>query len=307
LTISETAAGKAGMQFILIMSTLGRTDDLVRFFNSLIVQDAFDCQIYLCDQNQDRRLEPIILEWSDRLSVRVVRSETGLSRGRNAALAAALAEHHPEDAEKNCIVAFPDDDCWYSKGVLAKVAAAFMSSPETSGVTARSLNERGVPSAASSPNVKLQLTPRNLFRGSIGISYCIFLRLATVKMVGLFDETLGAGSGTPWGAGEESDYLLRAIRRGARLYYDPNIQIHHPDKAAISDASRFLAYARGHGRVLRLNGYSWATVAKDVVVALSAFIVKSVLGGHIMYTYLYRAWGYIAGYRARVPRDGRCL
>jgi GT2 family glycosyltransferase len=288
------------MRFILIMSTLGRTDDLVRFFSSLSAQGGFDCKIYLCDQNEDRRLEPIVSAWSDRLSIRVVRSGRGLSRGRNAALAAALADIDPQEDHQNSIVAFPDDDCWYSDDVLSKVSAVFSRHPEISGITGRSVNEKDVPSAARSPNVPMALTPRNLFRGSMGISYCIFLRFKVVQKVGLFDETLGVGSGTPWGAGEESDYLLRAIRQGAHLHYQPEIHIHHPDKTAMADPSRFLAYARGHGRVLRLNGYSWITVGKDVVVALVAFIAKSALEGHIMYPYLYRAWGYIAGYRAPV-------
>jgi len=298
LTGAENATD--GMRFVLIMSTLGRTDDLVRFFDSLCMQGDFGCKIYLCDQNEDGRLAPIVSAYSDRLSIRVVRSERGLSRGRNAALAAALAELDPEEAEKNCIIAFPDDDCWYPRDVFSKVAAFFSSRAEISGVTARSVNEKGVPSAASSPDAPKELTARNLFRGSMGISYCIFLRFKVVQSVGLFDETLGVGSGTPWGAGEESDYLLRAMRQGARLCYEPDILVHHPDKAAISDSSRFLAYARGHGRVLRLNGYSWATVAKDVFVALAAFTVKSALKRHIMYPYLYRAWGYIAGYSAPV-------
>jgi GT2 family glycosyltransferase len=288
------------MRFILIMSTLGRTDDLVRFFNSLSAQSGFECKIYLCDQNEDGRLEPIVSAWSDRLSIRVVRSTRGLSRGRNAALAVALAELDPQEAQKNCIVAFPDDDCWYSGDVLSKVSAVFSRRPEISGITARSVNEKGIPSAARSPGMPLELTARNLFRGSMGISYCIFLRFQVVQAVGLFDETLGVGSGTPWGAGEESDYLLRAIRQGARLWYQPDIHVHHPDKGPMSDPSRFLAYARGHGRVLRLNGYSWITVAKDVFVALAAFLVKSALKRHIMYPYLYRAWGYIAGYSAPV-------
>ena len=284
------------MRFILIMSTLGRTDDLVRFFNSLWDQGHSDCTIYLCDQNLDCRLEPIITAWAKLLSIRVVRSERGLSRGRNAALAAALAEI--QTVAEDCIVAFPDDDCWYSPGILSEVTKLFSADPGLSGVTVRSVNENGLPSAARSPAATQELTRSNLFLGSIGISYCIFLRLKLVREVGLFNDTLGVGSGTPWGAGEESDYLLRAIQRGARIYYEPKLRVHHPDKAATSDPSRFLAYARGHGRVLRLNGYSWVTVAQDVCVALAAFLIKSVISGHIMYSYLYRAWGYIAGYKA---------
>ena len=300
--LAKCVDAMSAAQFIFIMSTLGRTDDLVRFFHGLAAQGDFRCRIFLSDQNDDGRLQSIISEWSERLSIRVVRSTRGISKGRNAALTAALAELALQEPSGECIVAFPDDDCWYSKDVLSRVATFLEQRPEASGITARSVNELAVPSAASSPNMQIELTPRNLFQGSMAISYCIFLRLEVVRTVGLFDETLGVGSGTPWGAGEESDYLLRAIRRGARLFYEPDIQIHHPDKAPLSDPLRFLSYARGHGRVLRLHGYPWATLAKDVFVALGAFLVKSVAERHVMYPYLYRAWGYIMGYSARISR-----
>lgn len=300
MILTESLGANRQPQFVLIMSTLGRTDDLVRFFHGLAAQGDFRCRIYLCDQNDDGRLQPIISEWSERVSIRVVRSKGGISKGRNAALTAALAELALGDSSGECIVALPDDDCWYSSEVFSKVATFLACRPEASGVTGRSVNELGAPSAMSSPGTQIELTPRNLFQGSMAISYCIFLRLDVVRTVGLFNETLGVGSGSPWGAGEESDYLLRAIRQGARFFYEPDIHIHHPDKAPLSDPLRFLSYARGHGRVLRLHGYPWATVAKDVFVALGAFLVKSMTERHLMYPYLYRAWGYIAGYSARI-------
>jgi glycosyltransferase involved in cell wall biosynthesis len=287
------------MTFILIMSTLGRTDDLVRFFESLTTQGPNSFKIYLCDQNDDRRLLPIIAVWANRLPIKIVHSDKGLSRGRNAALAAALADAR---ADGDYVVAFPDDDCWYSKDVLSKVSKVLSENQALSGVTGRSMSEKGKPSSGSSPNIRTELTPGNLFRGSMGISYCIFLRLGVVKRVGMFDETLGVGAGTKWGSGEESDYLLRTLRQQVRLRYEPDIQIFHPDKDVVLDGARFLAYARGHGRILRLNGYSWATVIKDVLVALAAFLIKSLWKRRVMYPYLYRAWGYLQGYRATDPR-----
>ena len=281
------------MTFILIMSTLGRTDELARFFESLAEQGQYTFRIYLCDQNDDSRLDPIIETWRGRFAIQVVRSVRGLSRGRNAALVAALADI---ESGQNYIIAFPDDDCWYASDVLAKVSKHFEADPRLSGVTGRSMSDVSIPSAASSPSARVNLDAGNLFRGSMAISYCIFLRLDVVRRVGMFDETLGVGAGTQWGSGEESDYLLRALRLKARLRYEPDIEIFHPDKNVVLNGARFLAYARGHGRVLRLNGYSWLTVIKDVVVALVAFLVKSILNGRLMYPYLYRAWGYLQGY-----------
>ena len=63
------------------------------------------------------------------------------------------------------------------------------------------------------------LTDDNLWNR--GISFAIFLRRALVERVGDFDERLGLGSPEPWASGEEIDYLIRAVRAGARIAYDP--------------------------------------------------------------------------------------
>ena len=62
------------------------------------------------------------------------------------------------------------------------------------------------------------------------ISYAIFLRRDVVERVGAFDERLGLGSGSLWSSGEEIDYVVRAVRVGARVEYDPQLVVHHPVK-----------------------------------------------------------------------------
>ena len=56
----------------------------------------------------------------------------------------------------------------------------------------------------------------------------MFLRRELVERVGAFDEALGLGSGTRFASGEETDYLVRALRSGARLAYEPSLVITHP-------------------------------------------------------------------------------
>ncbi len=43
-----------------------------------------------------------------------------------------------------------------------------------------------------------------------------------------FDENLGVGCPTPWGADEGPDLLLRLQARGVQSYYDPSFIIMHP-------------------------------------------------------------------------------
>lgn len=81
-----------------------------------------------------------------------------------------------------------------------------------------------------------------------------------VDRVGRFDETLGLGSGTPWGSGEEGDYLIRAVNCGFALTYRPEITIFHDDKASTYDERgriRAYSYSMGLGRLLRKHRYPW--------------------------------------------------
>ena len=48
-----------------------------------------------------------------------------------------------------------------------------------------------------------------------------------MTQIGDFDERLGLGSGEPWSSGEETDYLIRAVRAGARIEYDPDLVVGH--------------------------------------------------------------------------------
>jgi glycosyltransferase involved in cell wall biosynthesis len=283
------------MRFTLIMSTLGRTVEVERFLTSLKGQSLGAYDLYICDQNSDDRLKAVIDPSVTGVPYTAVQSPRGLSRGRNAGLRVALARESAVGADQE-IVAFPDDDCWYEPDTLEKVAAALRDHPELAGVTVRSMDQHGAPSARRSPSQWRDLSLNNVLKDDVGISYCIFVRRSFVEAVGEFDESLGVGSGTDWGAGEESDFLIRGLKRGLRLAYNPEIFVSHPRKDAEDNTGRFLSYARGHGRVLRKNGYSWFYLARDTSRALAAMVVKSVLSGRIASGYVSRVRGYLEGY-----------
>ena len=83
----------------------------------------------------------------------------------------------------------------------------------------------------------------------------MFLRAKSVRDL-RFDESLGVGSGTAWGAGEATDYLLRLLNRDASIYYEPALKVFHPSPVPPYDAkARFKAYSYGSGmgRVLHTH------------------------------------------------------
>lgn len=231
--------------FSLIMGTLGRTDEIRRFLASLQTQDYRAFEVFIIDQNFDNRLAPIVAEYERYFALHHIRSEKGLSRARNIGLPLAGGD----------LVAFPDDDCWYPEGLLKYVATRFHNDAGMAGLTGRFTDEDG--NAEGHWLEESQVLNRyNVWRGAI--SFSIFLRRSLVDRIGPFDEDLGVGSGTPWGAGEETDYLLRGLNLGARIEFDHDLILHHPVKGRSFDQAaleRQNSYEAGFGRVIRRAGF----------------------------------------------------
>ena len=169
-------------------------------------------RVIVVDQNADERLQEVV--GRSNLSVEHVRAEAGLSRARNAGLELVDAD----------VVAFPDDDCVYPPGLLSRVGELLTADAGLDGVTGRAEDASGASSDSWNQDAAI-LTDDNLWNR--GISFAIFLRRALVERVGDFDERLGLGSPEPWASGEEIDYLIRAVRAGARIAYDPSLVVRH--------------------------------------------------------------------------------
>lgn len=231
------------MKFSLILGTISRTGELARFLESLAIQDYRDFELIIIDQNADDRLGPLINIWRQKMDIKHLRSPVkGLSRARNAGLKMAAGE----------FVAFPDDDCWYPQSLLSEVAAWFDAHSGMDGVSGQSRDGEGRLSQMEWPSETALFNRFTVWTQAI--SYTIFLKREVVDAVGGFDETLGVGAGTPWGSGEETDYLLRALSQQFRLMYEPSIFVFHPHPLTHYDEKLFergSSYGAGMGRVLR--------------------------------------------------------
>jgi GT2 family glycosyltransferase len=233
-----------------VVATVDRVAELERLFASLDAQTHHGFRVLLVDQNPDDRLAPIVGRARSFELVRL-RSELGLSRARNVALESIEAD----------LVAFPDDDCTYEPGLLDAVANRFAQDTELDGLVGRAVNEEGSSSPSWSATAAL-LTRDNLWNRAI--SYTIFLRARVVEQVGRFDETLGLGSNGKRGSGEEIEYLVRALGAGARIAYDPELVVTHPERTYSPDERRELAARDGAsvGYILRKHGYPGKTLGR---------------------------------------------
>jgi GT2 family glycosyltransferase len=236
--------------FDLVVATVDRVEQPTRLLASLERQSHSRFRVLLADQNEDDRLAELQRKHGS-LEIERLHAPRGLSRARNAAL-----EHVRAD-----LVAFPDDDCVLPDDVLERVARRFADDGELGGLTGRAVDPNGQ-SGPSWARTAATLTRDNLWNRAI--SFTIFLRSSTAKAVGDFDAELGLGAGTPWSSGEEIDFLIRALDRGARIEYDPGIVVVHDEPSFSASALRMIGARDGAsiGYILRKHRYPRSWVAR---------------------------------------------
>lgn len=227
----------------LLVCTRGRSAQLERLFDSLVVQTCGDFEVVLVDQNEPGTLDPIVARYRDRLAIDHARSAPGLSLARNVGLARC----------RGALIAFPDDDCWYPAGLVAEVVRLFAEHPEADAVTGRTLDATGRESLGAFLAADQAVDRRNVWFS--GNSNGLFVRRAAARAVGGFDETLGVGAATPFRSGEETDFLLRLLGQGRGVVFRHGLVVHHDQVAEAGRHKRAADYARGFGRVLRLHRY----------------------------------------------------
>ena len=273
----------------LVLGTKGRTDELGAFLRSLGRQTCRSVELVIVDQNEDDRVDRVLRSASIDIPTLVIKSPPGLSRARNRGLRHARGR----------IVGFPDDDCWYPPDLLERVLQAF-DHGDADVVCGRSCDGDGRQERAW-PEAPRKVGYLNVWR--CAISFTIFARRSVFDAVPTFDEDLGVGAGTIYGSGEETDFLIRALRAGLSIDYTPDVVVFHPVKTATYDAEtlrRTRAYSPGFGRVLRKNSYP----AWFLYFALAKSAVKVLLGAVRRDPWYRRCGaeqlrGYLAGWRAK--------
>ena len=271
----------------LILATVGRTTELDRLFNSLAAQTMLDFEVVVVDQNSDARLLPH-LERASSLGIVVKHlphRPPNLAAARNAGIAAASGEW----------LGFPDDDCWYDSRLLERIrasgrrgrvghgapldgAAADGGSPD--GVIARWVEQPASPVMAPA----LSWARSRVFRDIPVSSITLFVRRSLFERMGGFDSRFGIGQW--YGAAEETDLVLRALRNGAALAYDPGAEVHHAfgHLPARADAPTRLAErrrARGTGALYAKHGLPLWVVARGLVSPMLRPLLRGAFGAEL--------------------------
>jgi GT2 family glycosyltransferase len=279
-------------QISFVVSTIGRPTELSRLLTSLSAVPQVAVEVVVVDQHPDGTSAPVASRsWP--FPVVYTTSSTGLSHGRNVGM-----EH-----AKGTILCFPDDEAWYPGDALLRATDFLTASPDIDILCGKQVDETGRPSLLRFATNACRVHRFNLPRTVVSSS--LFFRRRAVDAVGQFDEQLGAGSGGWWWAGEETDFVLRALDRGLHVWYEPEIHVGHP-ALFISDSEearrKQLAYACAAGELYRRHHFprwyvAWLVARRSVKVSglwLSGRRGESALMAQ-------RIRGLLAGWRGRRP------
>ena len=252
----------------LILATVGRTSELNRLFDSLIAQSFRNFEVIVVDQNHDERLLPV------------------LQRARSLGIVLKHLRHHPPNlalarntgiaAASGTWLGFPDDDCWYEPPMLDRVILRSRRRDAPRGVICRWVEQ----DTAVPPGL-LSWQRSCRFRDIPVSSITLFFQRSLVNELGGFDGRLGVGQ---WfGAAEETDIVLRALRAGALLAHEPAAHVHHklePSHASGNAQARTAARhrARGTGALYAKHSLPRWVILRGLMAPVLRPLLKGRLG-----------------------------
>lgn len=233
----------------VVMCTRNRPEGAYKTLKDLCNLGYEDFEVIVVDNasSDDATKEMVERDFSDDRRVRYVReNKPGLSFARNRGIAEA----------RGSIVAYTDDDVRVDRWWLDAIVSGFFQSNNVGCVTGL------VPTAELETAVEQYFDSRYTWGtrfdpvvydyedktdgtviypyspGIFGTGANFAFDLATIKAVGGFDESLGAG--TPSGGGEDLDAFIKVLRSGKELVQEPAAIIWHVHRATVDELSKQL-------------------------------------------------------------------
>lgn len=268
----------------MVIATLGRTHELERLLHSLAAQKVSDFEVIIVDQNIDDRLAAILEAWSGQLRLRRVRTENrGVCRARNVGASFASGQW----------ILFPDDDCWYPADFLSRFEELRTDRP-SDFYSGRPVDLQGNTIMGNFSRAPTAVDRRTVW--TTLIEWAMIIRRSAFEDVGGFNEEIGPGAGTRWGAYEAQDIALRLLAAGRQGYYVPTLVGHHPedlsDRTSSINIAKIRAYSTGMGYVMRRHDYSIRFYLPRLVRPLMGVAVYTLSGRPCLAK---RSWGIFSG------------
>lgn len=201
----------------------------------------------------------------------VYEKRLGLSKARNAGIRVA----------KGAILVFTDDDCRLSLSYAGEVLRFDVEDGDELVMRSGSvvLGDPGDLPITIKPNMvrkrwkkPMAIDDEGQLLGGALIGCNLAMRRVVVDRLGLFDESLGAGTECP--AGEDTDYFYRAYLAGVGLECVPGMAVHHfHGRREIADRDKLLRnYALGNGALSFKYLFIYPRFARHLIWAGRGFL-----------------------------------
>jgi GT2 family glycosyltransferase len=275
----------------LVVTTIGRVPEIVRLARSVAASPAAEqTELVVVDQSPDARARAAVAALDPAVRMLFGTSPRGASAGRNAGLALATGD----------LVGFPNDKSWYPAATLPALVARFDADPALDCLAAAVRTEDGRPAMLRWPRASGPVQRSAVHR--VAIAPSLFARRDLVGDLGGFDERMGTGAPGPAQSGEESDLLLRALDRGARIEYAEDIVVLNDeprDRLDVRFVTKMAGYGVGQGVLWRRHALPLPLLAGLVGRKLVAAPVRAARGQRVLArSDLAWARGCVTGYLA---------
>jgi len=281
------------MLFSVIVGTLGREIELIQLLDSLVKQKYKNFELIIIDQNNHNKVREICSNYSDKINIIYKKvSFRGLSKARNFGLKFAKGRY----------LLFLDDDCFLHHEYFDSILNSIKKYSEDSIICGRLL-EPGINKSSINkfPRGSCELTTKNCWGRHISCTMIIPKKV--VDKIGYFDENFGIGS--KYFLYEETDYLLRALYKGFKAYYDDSLFVYHPNKiiysgnnahiVAFNNAFGFGALAKKHLKYYK-NYNILILYTKLLILPLCASIIYILINFSKARFYIFSFYGKIKGF-----------
>ena len=211
---------------------------------SLFNANLENTEVIIIDQNEDQRMKVLTerLNMAPGGTLRYISAPgKGLSRGRNEGLRRA----------SGAWLLFFDDDAIVAKDFFAQMRTDLESSVEKTMAwygTVLTTEDKKNYLNRFFPTKKL-----HLFNFDSVCSIALLVNRKALEQVGNFDEAFGVGA--EFGAGEESDLVLRLLHKHVPVRFNKNFIVYHP-RAVVADTTKSHSYGKGIGALYRKHLFS---------------------------------------------------
>lgn len=243
--------------FSIICATIGKENSLNKLCYCLSKQKYKNFELIICDQNKENFNLELKRKYRN-IQIKFLKSSIGLSISRNKGI---------KKSKGNYLI-FLDDDIVIKSDYLKKINH-FFNKLNVDIMAYNVYNFKNIP-LLNYPKKNCYLnTKAEIFNSISSVSFVI----SNKKKI-MFDTNLGLGSKSIYKSGEETDLIIRSVKKfNYKVYFKKSINIFHDDKnySILTLMKKSFYYGCGWSYVAKKNSLGSQFIIKNIFLLILNF------------------------------------